>query len=67
MNATIKRGTVFTMPAWSARRRGDRTLYATVTRVARGIVYYRLDTDRATTPTHRVRLSWVQQYASVVR
>jgi hypothetical protein len=67
MTPTIKRGTVFTLPAWRARRRGDRTRYATVTRVVGGIVYYTLDSDRPTAPRHTRQLSLLQQYAEVVR
>jgi hypothetical protein len=65
MSATIKRGTIFTLPAWKARRKGERTRYATVTRVIGGIVYYTLDTDRATAPRHTRSLALLQQYAEV--
>lgn len=69
MSATIKRGTRITLPLWSARRRGDRTRrqYATVTRVAQGTVYYTLDGEPAGTPSHRISLARLQQYAEVTQ
>lgn len=66
MSTKIKRGTRFTLPAWRARR-GQRTRYATVTRVVGGVVYYVLDTDRLTTPRHSRSLALIERYARVVR
>lgn len=65
MSATIKRGVTFTIPAWKARRKGERTRYATVTRVVGGVVYYTLNTDRPTTPRHSRSLALLQKYAEV--
>jgi hypothetical protein len=67
MTATIKRGTRFTLPKWRMGRRANCVQYATVTRVARGTVYYRIDTDRASAPSHTVSLALLQQYAEVTR
>ena len=54
---TIKRGVTFTLPIWKARRRGERTLYATVTRVAGNRVW----TDYAGT----FRKDFLEQHAEV--
>jgi len=67
MSATIKRGTRFTLPKWRMGRRADCIQYATVTRVTQGTVYYRLNTDRASAPSHTVSLALLQKYAEVTR
>lgn len=54
---TIKRGVTFTLPIWKARRRGERTGYATVTRVAGNRVW----TDYAGT----FAKDFLEQYAEV--
>lgn len=61
----IKRGTVFTLPAWRARRKGERTRYATVTKVIGGTVYYVLDSDRLTAPRYARPLALIERYAEV--
>ena len=58
MNATIKRGVRFTLPAWRARRRNERTGYATVTRVCGNRAW----TDYAGT----FQKDFLQKYAEVV-
>jgi hypothetical protein len=65
MSATIKTGTHFTIPAWKARRKGERTRYATVTRIVGDTVYYTVHGDSPWKP-HRTRsLALLQQYAEV--
>lgn len=58
MSATIKRGVTFTLPRWKARRRGERTIYATVTCV-RG--------NRVWTDQGPFVKDVLEQYAEVVR
>jgi len=67
MSATIKRGTRFTLPAWKARRKRERTRYGTVTRVVGSIVYFTLDTDNPRAPRHTRSLDLIERYAEVVK
>jgi hypothetical protein len=65
MNAAITIGTHFTIPAWKAHGTGERTPYATVTRIVGDTVRYRLHGDSPWKPDRTRSLALLQQYAEV--